>query len=218
MEAPATPTPTDTFSRFIGFLHKLIDYGERLTTALQRASHLVGPRDRFLAFGTTDLRVILARIKRGLLRAQALEAELQRDPTLLKDNLLDYPAPPLASSGSHPPGPRPAPRHTRAEREDAENQALLARLPTVAELAEQIRQRTPGDVLVEICRDLGIMTDHPLFVELASFVIRHGGSTVPLTSLYVYRLRNRPGPEPDPEPPTIPPPPTELATVATGPP
>ena len=184
------PAPT-AFTRFMSLLHKLIDYGQRLTNGLQHAGHILDPADRFLRFGTTDLRLILARIKRGLLRAQALQASLQNDPT---------------------------PRHTRAEREETENAALLAQLPTVEEIARQISCRTPGDVLLDIARDLGIIPGHPLYMELDILAITHGGNTVPVSQTFLARQRDRPRYiEPDPEPES-PLPPPEPALLATGPP
>lgn len=224
MEAAPATTPTETkppltsLARFMTILHKLIDYGERLTNAFQRAGNMVDPADRFLHFGTTDLRLILARIKRGLLRARVLQMALQNDPTLLKDSLYDYPDP--REPGSHPPGPRPAPRHTRAEREEAENAALLARLPTAQEIAEQIRHRTPGDVLLDICLDLGLTPSHPLYMELSTLALVHAGNTVRVSSTFLNRLRNRHryAEAPEPQPPALPPPPPETASVATGPP
>src|SRR5690349_12101243 len=161
--APAKPG-LSTLARLMSFLHTLAEYGHKLTTAFQEASDTISPAERFLYFGTTDIRLILARIKRGLLRIQALELSLQRNPALLKQSTYDYPAPRLPSISL--PGPTPAPPlQTRAEREEAENQALLARLPTVEELVEQMRRRTPGDVIVDIGRDLGIVPGHPLYTE-----------------------------------------------------
>jgi len=219
-EATATRPPLNSLSRFMTVLQKIIEYGHRLTTLFDQAADTVSAAERFLHFGTTDVTLILARIKRGLLRAQVLEMSLQRDPTLIKDSLCDYPAPPL--SGIRPPGPRPAPTHTRptrAEREDADNQALLARMPSVAEIAEQIRHRNPGDVLFDICRDLGIMPSHPLYMEISCLAIVHGGNTVPMSSLFGYRIRRRAKAlAPHPAPPTLAPPPPEPALAATGPP
>ena len=206
--------PLNSFPRFMAALHKLIDYGQRLATVFQRASHLVDSAEHFLHFGTTDIELILARIRRGLLRAQTLQTMLQNEPTLLKDRLTLYPPP--REPGSHPPGPRPAPRHTRAEREAAENQSLLARLPSVAEIAEQIRHRNPGDVLFDICRDLGIMPNHPLYMEISCLALAHGGNTFPVTRLFLGRLRARH--RLAQIPPTIAPPPPEPAILATGPP
>ena len=216
--ANADKAPLASLPRFMSFLHKLIDYGERLSNALHRAGHILDPADRFLHFGTTDLRLILARIKRGLLRARVLQTSLQNDPDRLQEKFWLYPLP--RPSGSHPPGPRPAPRHTRAEREEAENAALLARLPSVEEIAEQISRRTPGDVLVDIARDLGIVPGHPLYIELSTLAHVHAGDTVPISSTYVSRLRVRyryeRAPDPDEEP--APPPQPPDAVPATGPP
>jgi len=201
----------------MSFLHTLAEYGHKLTTAFQEASDTISPAERFLHFGTTDIRLILARIKRGLLRIQALELSLQRNPALLKQSTYDYPAPRLPSISL--PGPTPAPPlRTRAEREEAENQALLARLPTVEELVEQMRRRTPGDVIVDIGRDLGIVPGHPLYTELSNLAHVHAGNTVPITGVVVSRMRVAHALARNQQPPTLAPSPSQPAVAATGPP
>jgi len=213
--APAKPG-LSTLARLMGFLHTLMEYGHRLTATFQEAGDRISDSERFLHFGTTDLRLILARIKRGLLRIQAFELSLQRNPALLRQSTYDYPAPRLPSLSL--PGPTPAPRRTRAEREAAENQALLARLPTVEELVEQMRRRTPGDVIVDIGRDLGIVPGHPLYAELSNLAHVHAGNTVPLTGVIVSRMRVAFALARGQQPPTLAPPPPEPAVAATGPP
>jgi hypothetical protein len=65
-----------------------------------------------------------------------------------------------------PPGARPA---------DPTEDPRLARLPTEEEIAAEVRRRPVGAVIADICRDLGIMTDHPLWRELHLAIIVHGG-------------------------------------------
>ncbi len=55
----------------------------------------------------------------------------------------------------------------------------LARLPTEAEIAAEIRRRPIGAVIVSICEDLGIAPgdlDRALWDELALAIIGYGGS------------------------------------------
>src|SRR4029077_20405902 len=65
---------------------------------------------------------------------------------------------PGPDGGAHPPA-----RHTRARRRSAGTPApdptedpRLARLPTEEEIAEAVRRRPIGAVIVDICCDLGI--------------------------------------------------------------
>jgi len=57
----------------------------------------------------------------------------------------------------------------------------LARLPTAAEIAAQVRRRPVGAVFADICRDLGIVPAHPLWRELLLAVVANGGR---LTALF----------------------------------
>src|SRR5271165_1667752 len=73
----ATPvaTPVSRFRRVLDVVRKLIDYGKDLATTLQQraASDLAAVT---FPFDTRDIGLILARITRGLLLANALEARV----------------------------------------------------------------------------------------------------------------------------------------------
>jgi hypothetical protein len=144
-------------SGLLALVRQLIDYGRHLATTLRSNPH---------PLGTGDIAQILARITRGLLRAEALEARLIRsaarpDPA---------PAPPRAPSHRRSPPARAAAQPTDA------TQSRLARLPTPEQIAAEVRRRPIGAVIADICRDLGIMPSHPLWRELQLVIIRHGGS------------------------------------------
>jgi hypothetical protein len=49
-------------------------------------------------------------------------------------------------------------------------------LPTPEQIAAQVRRRPIGAVIADICRDLGIMPNHPLWRELSEVIICHGGN------------------------------------------
>src|SRR5215475_15432593 len=75
----ADPAPTAKPSRagqLLGVVRQLIEYGRRIAGAMRNCSP--GPLSRGSAwtFGTADVALILARITRGLLRAEALEARI----------------------------------------------------------------------------------------------------------------------------------------------
>ena len=95
----------------------------------------------------------------------------------------------------------------------------LARLPTEAEIAAEVRRRPVGAVIVDICRDLGIRPgdcDRPFWDDLCHAIIAYGGSLAGFLD-----RRNEPlldydlGDDADPTWPTAPPRPP---TLATGPP
>jgi hypothetical protein len=154
--------------RLLGVLRKLIDYGKGLAASLQqRASpspeHLVIVTRNF---GTADIGLILAYITRALLRAAALEARL-----VSRGDRPDA-APACAGAASER-----RPRRTRppAEQCDKDVDPRVVHLPTPEKIAAQIRRRRAGAVLADICYDLGISTNHPLWRDLRSVINENGG-------------------------------------------
>jgi hypothetical protein len=154
--------------RLLALVRKLIDYGRELGATL----HGRDPATRARHFGTSDIALILARITQGLHRARSLEERLVNNATRL----------------NAPPRPRtaPAPRkpHTAIQPTDtaAAPDALVPRLdpgiclPTPEQIAAEVRRRPIGAVIADICRDLGIMPNHPLWRELSEVIIREGGN------------------------------------------
>jgi hypothetical protein len=158
-EAPADPKPSRA-GRLLGLVRQLIDYARQLATTLRNNPH---------PFSASDLALILARITRGLLRAEALEARVIRDTARLDAE----PAPPRAPSHRRSPPARAS---------AAASEALVPgldpgiRLPTAEQIAAEVRRRPIGAVIADICRDLGIMPSHPLWPELRDLIIRYGGN------------------------------------------
>jgi hypothetical protein len=123
-DRPATGTdlPTST-GCLLSLVRALIDYGRQLATTLQQRTAATNLTDITLNFGTIDIADILARITRGLLRAAALEARLERRPPPR------HAAPAAMSAASHP-QPRAAPQmHPSA----VAAEPRIVRLPTSAE-------------------------------------------------------------------------------------
>jgi hypothetical protein len=183
-------------------VRKLIDYGKQLGTALtQRTADLASVTREF---GTKDIALILGRIRCGLERANLLEARIideaaQLDAGAAREAREAAPrAPPAAPRPPAPPKEQPDPR--------------LARLPTSEEIAEQVRDRPIGAVLADICRDLGIVPSHPLWLELMVLVPEHGGNFPALFE----DIWDRVLPQTGRHPPGASPP--SLAPAATGPP
>jgi hypothetical protein len=53
-------------------------------------------------------------------------------------------------------------------------------MPTAEEIAEAVRHRPIGAVIVDICSDLGITQSHPLWNEVMMVVTEFGGDVVVL--------------------------------------
>ena len=166
-ETTAAPKP-NRLSGLLTLVRQLIDYGRQLATTLRGNPH---------PLGAGDIAQIRARITRGLLRAEALEARLIRSAAR-PDRA---PTPPRAPS--HRPSP---PARAAAQPTDA-TQSLLAHLPTPEQISAEVRRRPIGTVIADICRNLGIMPSHQLWRELQLVIIRHGGSLARLVKDILHR-------------------------------
>jgi hypothetical protein len=157
--AGAAPDPKPTrASGLRGLVRALIAYGRHLATTFRDNPH---------KFSAGDIALILARITRGLLRAEALEARIIRNAARLDASPA---APPRAPSHRQAPPARAA----TAPPTDAAGPGIS--LPTPEQTAAEVRRRPIGAVIADICRDLGITANHPLWRELRIVIIRYGGS------------------------------------------
>ena len=201
MTAPPQPAPTNRADphqdqraagadapsrtgRLLGLVRKLIDYGKQLASTLQQRTAATNLADVTRNFGAIDIAAIISCITRGLLRAAALEARLDR-------RLAHEPAAPVAIISA------PSRRQPRAARAVAQSASAadpsaadprLALLPTPAEIAAQVRRRPVGAVIADICRDLGIVASHPLWREISMAIIVGGGSLANLVQDIFKRL------------------------------
>ncbi len=110
-EAASDPKPSRA-SGLLGLVRQLIDYGRQLAATLRSNPH---------PFGASDIALILARITRGLLRAEALEARIIRTAARLDAD----PAPPRASHRQAPPARAAAARPTDSARPLSPPQDLI---------------------------------------------------------------------------------------------
>ena len=138
----------------MALVRKLIARGQELLGSLQGCEGPHPPLEVFRRFGCLSLTLVIARITRGLMIAAALEKRLL------------HPRPrPAGQAPRTEPAPPRAPRATRKPQPD-EAEELLGALPSAREIAARIRNRKTGAVIADICRDLGIACDHPLWREL----------------------------------------------------
>ena len=211
------PVPA-ALNRVLGVLRTLISYGKHLATTIQQRATAPGFALFAKPFGTADTATILARITAGLRRAAALEATLNQraargqdltpSPLRMPAASTRRPARQIAPSDAQPAAPTEDPR--------------LTRLPTEQEIAAEVRRRPVGAVIVDICRDLGIMPgqfDRAFWDELSHAIIAYGGSLAGyFTTLNKRLFAFSPGDLPDDADPPYPAAPPRLPALATGPP
>src|SRR5271165_4075198 len=132
-DAAATPvaTPVSRFRRVLDVVRKLIDYGKEFATTLQQRAATDLAAVTF-PFGTRDIGLILARISRGLLLANALEARV----VALAARPAAPPRPARAPAQRAPRAPKPA-----AARPTRETDPRLALLPTPEQIAAEACHR-----------------------------------------------------------------------------
>jgi hypothetical protein len=166
--APAeTDNPTRA-GRLLSLVRKLIDYGKELVATLHQRSETTDLTHVMCAFGTRDIARILARITCGLLRAQALEDKVHHNAARL--DAPPRPNPQPAASPRSPSAPRP-----RLDRQLGPDLAPLS-LPTPEQIAAKVRCQSIGAVITDICRDLGICPNHPLWRELKALIEEYRGN------------------------------------------
>ncbi len=164
----ASPRST---SRLLILLRKLVEYGRNLAVTLQQRTPAADLDDISSNFGTSDIARILACITRGLLRAAALGTRLASRPEI---------PPPAAPAKLSTTSRRAPPAEPSADPTAAPADPRIARLPTPADIAAQVRSRPIGTVIADICRDLGIRPSNPLWQEIALLIIGNGGNVATL--------------------------------------
>ena len=147
------------------FIQTLIEAGRQHLADLRSNLTPEDTQNTGIAFGTFNLAVIFARIQRGLRIAAALH-----DRVAATAGRIDAPARIHAPATPRKSYPRRAPKPSDQD----DNAALLARLPTDREIAAMIRYRPIGSVILDICADLGINLQHPLWPEVKRVLYRHG--------------------------------------------
>jgi hypothetical protein len=206
LTAAETDAPSRT-GRLLSLVRKLIDYGRELAASLSQHSGTMDLAPVMRAFGTRDIARILARITCGLLRAQALEDKVLHNAARL--DIDQQPNPHPAASTRSPSAPRPP-----GDRPQLGPDLAPLSLPTPEQIAAKVRCQPIGAVIADICRDLGICPNHPLWRELQELIREHRGN---YTSL-VIEILDRPGLFRSESVPTAQPTNPPTPACATGPP
>ncbi len=161
MEQPAThPTPDMPagIAAFLRMVRVLLAYGRRLDATLPQ--HIDHPRFPTFAagFGTHDLGRILAHVQRGILRALMLERYLLARARIGRE--IEPVAPPAPAEQTEIEtlnlvlrAPTAAKPHAKTI--DCDDPRHFA-IPTLRELEAQIRRRSVGRTIADICLDLGV--------------------------------------------------------------
>jgi hypothetical protein len=191
-------TPRPILGRIGAVLHvvrALIAYGQYF--AATAAGRAVEPQFATVAavFGTYDLPTILFRVRRGILRALALQRYLLARAARGRNLRFLWP-PRVVLQPHHRPPARPRAKPAAPRRAPGKEPALLGdddprayHLPTDAELDAEMRRRPVGRTMTYICLDLGVV---PGFCadafsdQFLKVIRRYGGS---LKRLYDVRAR-----------------------------
>ncbi len=203
--APARTLPARTIpARIAALLHTvriLLGYGRHLAeTATHRSAH-TDFNAVAACFGTGRLGAIIAHLERGILRATALERVLLaraargRDISFTEPReraiaTLAAPADPSADLPVEPPAEAPIARKpARRSRQAGWNNPELF-MPTLEELEAQVRRRSLGRTLVDICLDLAVVPGFctgPFWNTLFDAIRLHGGSVAVLMQEKLHR-------------------------------
>jgi hypothetical protein len=182
-----TTTSTPNTTRVLGLVRCLIDVGRRLADTFRNPPPEPNTNEwfelRFRAglFNTSDVAHILLRIARGLRRAAALQALLLSRAQRGRD----IKTAPISIHLPRVPSAAPEPRAERPP---------LPLEPSDEEIAADVRRRPVGAVIVDICRDLGVLPGDlggEMHKELTDTVMFYGGNFLRLLRMDVAKQRER---------------------------
>ena len=173
MDRPAKPVP-ERIAAVLSVVAILTEYGSHLADTIEHRAIWRGFATIAQFFGTAAMPVILAHIRRGIMRAVALEHMLLRRAARGRDLAIlarrvharraaEPTAPPAEPATTADAAPQPAeappaqqPASRPARRTGPEEALSLNSLPSMAQLEAEVRRRPIGRTIVDICRDLGI--------------------------------------------------------------
>ena len=163
--------------RLLAVVRALIAFGRHLAEALRQRDPAENPIRLIRHFGVPTVAEIVARVTYALRLALALEARLV--PLVARpvaERVADV-APVRQCAKAAP----------RVQRDPDADEPPPDPLPSVEEIAQLIRRRPLGDVIVDICRDFGIATNHPLWREVYDALLVYTHSVIGLVRKLVNR-------------------------------
>ncbi len=177
----------------------LVSYGRHLIDTVRHRATAPNFNAIAVNFGTANLATILAHLNRGILRAAALERVLLARAATGRDcDFVDprtrtpQPQPAAADTQAGQPAPPPATRDPApcpsrpADRDDPE---LF--IPTPQDLERQVRRRSIGRTISEICSDLAVvpgLCTAPFWAALTEIMHCLGGN---ISTLMQQKARRR---------------------------
>ena len=183
-DRPGKAVPT-CIAAILSVVRVLLGYGKHLDRTLpEQASHRRFPT-LAAGFGTHDMRRILGHVQRGILRAMMLQRFLLARAAQGRDI---EPVPPPGPAEPEdiaaldmklrPPAAPSAKKASRGRRIDPDDSAHF-NMPTLQELEAQVRRRSVGRTIAEICLDLGIgatICEAGFWLEIFETLTNFGGS------------------------------------------
>src|SRR5690348_12823320 len=160
-DQPATTMPART-AFVLNALGIILTFGRHLRDTIQRRAAAPTFATIAAVFGTANLETITAHLERGIRRVIALQRVLLargaagRDiPDAKKPTHKEQPQPAAADAETAPAAaPKPKPRSSPSP---GWNDNPHLHMPTVDELVRQIRRRSVGRTLSDICLDLAVV-------------------------------------------------------------
>ena len=168
----------------------LLGYGRHLLATVRHRAAAPTFTTIAASFGTANLSTIMAHLNRGILRATALErvllarAATGRDINFVERRRTRTDETPPAPAGpqAEPPAEQPATRKRKPRKSSppGEDDPELY-MPTSEELERQVRRRTIGRTIAEICLDLAvvpILCSSAFWNDLFNLMHYYGGGGV----------------------------------------
>jgi hypothetical protein len=187
--------------RIAALLHTvriLLGFGRHLADTAKDRSASTDFNAIAVCFGTGRLYAILAHLQRGILRATALERVLLARAARGRDIRFVTPCERSPAAPAAPADPLAVeqlaeavvPKVVRRPSRPAGWNDPELFMPTLAELEAQVRRRSLGRTLVDICLDLAVVPGFctgPFWNELFDSIRLHGGSVATLMQQKVRR-------------------------------
>ena len=162
-DQPGTTMPART-AFVLNALGIILTFGRHLRDTIRRRAAAPNFATIAAVFGTANVETISAHLERGIRRVIALQRVLLargaagRDiPDIKKPTHKDQPQPAPADAETAPADAKPKRSRSRTSPSPDWNDNPQLHMPTEEELVRQIRRRSVGRVLAEICLDLAVV-------------------------------------------------------------